>query len=112
MVAAAKANNLLAIDVTYGDFKDPGGLHRSATMARAIGCDGKWVIHPAQIDTVNQVFTSSEQEVARARSIIDAVGAAEFSGRGAIAIEGKMVEQATVRLARLLWEQASHPGLV
>ncbi len=81
-------------------------------MARAIGCDGKWVIHPAQVDTVNQVFTPSEQEIARARSIIEAVGAAENSGKGAIAIEGKMVDQATVRLARLLWEKASHLGLV
>ena len=112
MVAAAKANNLLAIDATYGDFKDLEGLRRSAAMARAIGCDGKWVIHPAQIDTVNQVFTPSEQEIARARSIIEAVDAAEISGRGAIAIEGKMVDQATVRLARLLWEKASHLGLV
>ncbi len=112
MVAAAKANNLLAIDATYGDFKDLEGLRRSATMASAIGCDGKWVIHPAQIDTVNQVFTPSEQEIARARSIMEAVGTAEISGRGAIAIEGKMVDQATVRLARLLWEQASHLGIV
>ncbi|GAB6142637.1 CoA ester lyase [Desulfocicer niacini] len=112
MVAAAKANNLLAIDATYGDFKDQEGLRRSAGMARAMGCDGKWVIHPAQIDTVNQVFTPSDQEITRARSIIEAVDAAEVSGRGAIAIEGKMVDQATVRLARLLWEQASHLGLV
>ena len=112
MVAAAKANNLLAIDATYGDFKDQEGLRRSAGMARAMGCDGKWVIHPAQIDTVNQVFTPSEQEITRARSIIEAVDAAEISGRGAIAIDGKMVDQATVRLARLLWEQASHLGLV
>lgn len=112
MVAAAKANTLLAIDATHGDFKDLDGLRRSAAMARAIGCDGKWVIHPAQVDTVNQVFTPSEQEIARARSIIEAVGAAENSGKGAIAIEGKMVDQATVRLARLLWEKASHLGLV
>ncbi len=112
MVAAAKANNLLAIDATYGDFKDQEGLRRSAGMARAMGCDGKWVIHPAQIDTVNQVFTPSEQEITRARSIIEAVDVAEISGRGAIAIDGKMVDQATLRLARLLWEQASHLGLV
>ncbi|WP_084068819.1 HpcH/HpaI aldolase/citrate lyase family protein [Desulfocicer vacuolatum] len=112
MVAAAKANNLLAIDATYGDFKNLEGLRQSAAMAHAMGCDGKWVIHPAQIDTVNQVFTPSEQEIARARAIIEAVDIAEISGRGAIAIEGKMVDQATVRLARLLWEQASHLGLV
>ena len=112
MVAAAKANNLFAIDATYGDFKDLEGLRRSAAMARAIGCDGKWVIHPAQIDAVNQVFTPSKQDIARARVIIEAVEVAGISGRGAIAIEGKMVDQATVRLARKLWDQASHLGLV
>ena len=112
MVMAAKANGLLAIDAPYGNFKDADGLRRSARMAGAIGCDGKWAIHPAQIDTINQVFSPTPDDIQRAATILHADLIARTQGRGAVAVEGRMVDQATVRLARRLYAQARQLGLV
>ncbi|WP_300463957.1 CoA ester lyase [Desulfobacula sp.] len=112
MVMAAKANNLLAIDAPYGYFKDREGLCHSASLARALGFNGKWVIHPDQIDVVNQVFSPSPEDIKRAKTILDACEAAEHNGKGAIGIEGRMVDQATLRLAKTLWAQAAYLGLV
>ena len=112
MVMAAKANNCLAIDAPYGNFKDLEGLRRSAVMACALGCDGKWAIHPSQIEIINEVFTPSQKDIDLAAKIINAIVQASMDGRGAVAVEGRMVDQATVRLARQLWQQAKHLGLV
>ena len=112
MVMAAKANDLLAIDAPYGDFKNVKGLEHSAAMAAAIGCDGKWVIHPDQIDTVNRVFTPSKEEIKRAKKILDLFKEDGPAAKRAIAIDGKMVDQATLRLAKQLWEQSVYLGLV
>ncbi len=112
MVMAAKANNLLAIDAPYGDFKDIKGLETSAAMAAAIGCDGKWVIHPDQIEPVNRVFTPSLEDIQRAKKILDLHKKDGAAANRAIAIDGKMVDQATLRLAKQLWDHATHLGLV
>jgi len=112
IIMAAKANNLLAIDATYGNFKNPEGLRRSACMANALGCDGKWVIHPDQIDIVNTVFSPSPEEIERARLVVEAYETAAESGRGAVSLDGSMVDTATIRLAKRLWEQAKHLGLI
>lgn len=106
IVMAAKANHLLAIDAPYGNFKDGEGLKRSAAMAASLGFDGKWVIHPGQIEIVNAVFAPTEEDIARAEKVITAHAAAVKAGRGAVAIDGRMVDNATVRLANQLWEQA------
>ena len=112
MVMAAKANGLLAIDAPYGNFKDPDGLKRAALMACSLGCDGKWAIHPSQIDTINQVFSPARDDILRAAKVLEAAREAQKQGRGAIAVDGSMVDQATVRLARQLYAQARHLGLI
>ncbi len=112
MVMAAKANGLLAIDAPYGYFKDSEGLQRSAVMAGALGCDGKWAIHPNQLETINRVFSPSPEDIDRAVTILQAAQAAQQQLRGAVAVDGRMVDQATVRLAERLYEQARHLGLV
>lgn len=112
MVMAAKANRTLAIDAPYGNFKDSEGLRRSAVMACALGCDGKWAIHPGQVEVINEVFTPAAEDIALAKKVLDADADAKASGKGAIAVEGRMVDQATVRLAKQLWNQAEHLGLV
>lgn len=112
MVMAAKAARCLAIDAPFGNFKDEAGLRRSAVMACALGCDGKWAIHPAQIEAINEVFTPSRQDIELAAKIIEADTRAKEEGRGAVAVEGRMVDQATVRLANQLWQQARYLGLV
>jgi len=112
MVMHAKAHGALAIDAPYGNFKDADGLRRAAVMASALGCDGKWAIHPSQIDIINEVFTPSQAEIALAVKVIEANAQARTEGKGAIAVEGRMVDQATVRLATKLWEQAKYLQLI
>lgn len=112
MIMAAKANDLLAFDAPFGSFKDIKGLEKSAAMARALGCDGKWVIHPDQIPVVNKIFTPSQKEIQRAGIILDEVKKAGARSRGAVAVEGKMIDLATKRLARKIWNQALGLGLV
>ena len=111
MVMAAKANDLLAVDAPYGDFKNLEGLEKSAAMAAAIGCDGKWVIHPDQIETVNKVFTPSDEDIQRAKKILDLFKQGGAAEKNAISLDGKMVDQATYRLAKQLWDQAVYMGL-
>ncbi len=110
IVTAAKAHGLLAIDAPYGDFKDTHGLTHAARMACALGCDGKWAIHPNQIAGINEVFSPSAEDIARAETILKANAGAQ--GNGAIAVNGRMIDQATVRLAQQLYDQAVHLRLV
>jgi malyl-CoA/(S)-citramalyl-CoA lyase len=112
IIMAAKANGLQVMDAPYGNFKEFDGLRRSAVMSNALGCDGKWVIHPSQIEIVNAVFSPSPEEIERARVVIEAYEAAAESGRGAVSLDGSVVDNATIRLARQLWEQAGQLGLL
>jgi citrate lyase beta subunit len=96
----AKAHNLLAIDSPYGNFKDILELAKSAKMSCALGFDGKWAIHPCQIETINNVFSPSEEEINRAMRLLEAAAAAP--GKGAIAVDGRMIDRATIRLAKKL----------
>jgi citrate lyase beta subunit len=112
MIMAAKAHGLLAIDAPYGNFQDPAGLRKAAAMTCAIGCDGKWAIHPSQVDPINEVFTPSREDIERAAQILAAAHSAQISGVGAIAVDGRMVDQATIRLAKKLWDHACHLNLI
>ena len=112
IVMVSKATGCLAIDAPYGNFKDLEGLRRSAVMSCALGCDGKWAIHPDQIDVINEVFTPSQKDIDLAAKVLEANAKAAAGGRGAVAVEGRMVDQATVRMAEQLWEQARFLGLV
>lgn len=112
MVMAAKSAGLRAIDAPYGNFKDPDGLERSAAAACALGCDGKWAIHPSQIDPINRVFSPSREDIERAARILEAAESGRSLGRGAVNVDGRMVDGATVRLARQLYDQARYLNLV
>jgi len=100
IVQTAKAHNLLAIDSPYGNFKDLLELGKSAKISSALGFDGKWAIHPSQIETINNVFSPTSEEIDRANRILEA--ARTNPGRGAVAIDGRMVDRATIRLAKKL----------
>ncbi|GHV15052.1 CoA ester lyase [Fibrobacterales bacterium] len=100
IVQTAKAHNLLAIDAPFGYFKDLLGLAESAKASASIGFDGKWAIHPTQIETINLEFSPTDEEIDRANRILESTKAAE--GRGAVAVDGRMVDRATVRLAQNL----------
>ena len=112
IVMAAKANGILAIDAAYGNFRDLEGLKRGARMACALGCNGKWAIHPDQIEGINEIFSPTAKDIERARKILAADAEARAHGKGAVAVDGRMVDQATVLLAQKLWEEAKHLNLV
>jgi citrate lyase beta subunit len=112
IVMTAKANGLAAIDAPYGNFRDEEGLRRSAAIAAALGCTGKWAIHPDQIESINAIFSPTPDDIARASKILEAYKQAQKEGRGAVAVDGRMIDQATVRLAQQLWSQAEYLDLV
>ncbi len=107
IVAAAKAARLQAIDGPFGAYQDMEGLRTVAQTARALGFDGKWAVHPAQIEVVHQVFTPTEEEVRQARAFMEHYdGIAADSGTGAITINGQMVDEASLKMARELLRRA------
>ncbi len=111
LVMAARANNLMVIDAPYGNFKDFNGLKSACAMTCALGFDGKWAIHPSQIGTINQIFSPSKADIARALKIIAAYEKAKVRGRGAAAVDGRMIDGATLRLARQVKNQAEYLGI-
>jgi len=102
VVATARANGLRAIDGPYAGYKDSAGLEKSARIARVMGFDGKQCIHPSQIPIVNRMFSPSTEEVAHAKSVVEAYNEAAKSGRGAVGKDGKMIDYANIRMARAL----------
>ena len=112
MVMAAKAAGLAAIDAPYGDFRDQAGLKRSSQIAASLGYDGKWAIHPDQLEIVNKTFTPSDDDINLARRILQAYRKAEAAGEGATALDGKMVDGGSIRLARITYEKARRLGLI
>ena len=100
MVVAAKGAGLEAIDGPYGAYQDAAGLQSSAKLAWALGCDGKWAIHPSQIEPINAVFTPTEAELARAQQIVQRYAAARNAeGHGAVALGGELIDAASLRMA-------------
>jgi citrate lyase beta subunit len=104
IVAAARANGLRCVDGPYSDFKDAAGFERACRIARVMGFDGKQCIHPSQLATTNAVFSPSDAEVAHARRVVEAHDAGAASGRGAVSLEGRMIDEANVRMARVVLE--------
>ena len=99
MVVACRAYGLRAIDGPFGDFSDPEGYKDGARRAAALGCEGKWAIHPSQITLANEVFSPPEAEVTRARCIIEELRKAEAMGKGAAQLDGRMIDAASERMA-------------
>ena len=91
-LTAARAYGLIALDSVYNDFKNPDGLEAECEQGRILGFDGKTLIHPAQIDTANRLFSPDPQELEQARSIIEAFAEPQNQGRGVIQVNGAMVE--------------------
>ena len=102
VAVAARAYGLQPVDGPFAVLDDEDELRRSAAAALALGYDGKWVVHPAQIEPVNDTFTPSDEEVERARGILAAAD-------GASRVSGEMVDAATKRLAEAVLARASSP---
>lgn len=101
-VATARAYGLLAIDGVFNRFTDAEGFAAECAQGRLYGFDGKSLIHPSQIDGANAAFSPSEEEVARARAIVTAFAAPEADGKGAIRVDGQMVERLHLAAAERL----------
>jgi len=106
MVVAARANGLRPIDGPFGDFSDAEGYKAAARRAAALGCEGKWAIHPSQVALANESFTPSPKEVERARRILAAMAQAQREGRGAVALDGRLIDIASIRQAEVLVKKA------
>lgn len=106
LVCAARANGLRPVDGPFADIHDTEGWLASARRAMALGCEGKMVIHPSQVDMANEVFVPSADEVTQAERILEAMAAAGRDGAGAIALDGKMIDIASIRQAEVTVQKA------
>ena len=99
LVATCRAYGLRPIDGPFGDFNDPDGYILAAKRGAAIGIEGKWAIHPSQIEHANAVFSPPEAEVDKAKRIIEELAKAAAEGRGAAQLDGRMIDAASERMA-------------
>ena len=105
IVAHARARGLRAMDGPFAGYKDAAGFEKSCQIARTLGFDGKQCIHPSQLDAVNRIFSPSEEELAHARAIVEACERAAAEGRGSASFNGKMIDAASIRMARAILEK-------
>jgi malyl-CoA/(S)-citramalyl-CoA lyase len=111
MMVACRAYGLRPIDGPFGDFSDPDGFIAAAKRAAVLGYEGKWAIHPSQIELANQVFTPSEAEVTKAKRIMTAMDEAAKAGKGAVSLDGKLIDIASIRMAEALLRKAESIGV-
>ena len=102
MVVAARANGLRPLDGPFGDFSDPDGYRAAAQRAAVLGCEGKWAIHPSQVSLANEVMSPSASEVDRAERILKAMAEAEAAGKGAVSLDGRLIDYASIRQAEVM----------
>jgi len=100
MVVAARAAGVRPIDGPHADFNDREGLAAAARRSAAMGFDGKWAIHPSQLNAIRAAFTPDASELEEARALLQALQAAEINGRGAVALNGRMIDAASIRQAK------------
>ncbi len=106
LVIAARANGLRPVDGPLADFSDPDGFIAVAKRSAALGCEGKWAIHPSQVPLANQVFTPAADELDQAKRILDAMAEAESEGKGAVALDGRMIDIASIKQAQVMVRKA------
>lgn len=109
IVAAARAHGLRCMDGPYSAYKDAAGFERSCRIGRAMGFDGKQCIHPGQLDTANTVFSPTDAEVAAAAALVEAFDSAVAAGQGAATHDGRMIDAASLRMARTILDRVRWP---
>jgi malyl-CoA/(S)-citramalyl-CoA lyase len=107
MLIACRAYGLRPIDGPFGDFSDVDGYLAAAKRAAVLGYEGKWAIHPSQIELANQVFTPSKAEVTKAQRILEAMNQAAKEGKGAVSLDGRLIDIASIRMAEALLNKAN-----
>ena len=107
---AARACEVGALDSPFVRFRDPDALREDAGRARRMGYTGKFAIHPAQLEIINETFSPSADEIEYARRVVEAWDAAESGGRGSLALDGRMVDVPVVKRAQNLLALAEAMG--
>jgi malyl-CoA/(S)-citramalyl-CoA lyase len=110
MLVACRAYGLRPIDGPFGDFSDPDGFIAAANRAAVLGYEGKWAIHPSQIELANRVYTPSAAEVDKAKRIMEAMAQAAREGKGAVSLDGRLIDIASIRMAESLLAKAKSMG--
>lgn len=113
LVVAARAAGIQAIDGPYAAIKDLDGLRERTRLARALGMDGKWTIHPGQIEVVNEIFAPTREEWERAEAMLAAYEeAADRGGQGAAMFDGEMIDEANRKMAERVAQAGRAAGYV
>jgi citrate lyase beta subunit len=110
VVTACAAHELQAIDMVYIDFRDVEGLRAEAEQAAKLGFSGKQIIHPNQVEAVQAAFTPSEEAVEYAQRVVRAFSASQKEGKGAFALDGKMIDMPLLKNAQKLLDRAKAAG--
>ncbi len=111
IVNNARAVGCDAIDGPYGDYGDRDGYRESATRAKLLGMDGKWCIHPSQVAIANEVFTPTKEQYDYAERLLAAYSQAIRQGKGAASLDGKMIDEASRKMAEKLAARGRAAGL-
>jgi citrate lyase subunit beta/citryl-CoA lyase len=98
------------VDGPVADHRDEEGLRAACGLARALGFDGKWCIHPAQVPVVNEAFSPTKEEILWAKKVVGAYEDANAAGSGAVSVDGQMVDAASIRVARRTLDLAGLEG--
>jgi citrate lyase beta subunit len=112
VVAACAANDLQAIDMVYIDFRDETGLRTEAKQGAGFGFSGKQIIHPSQVAVVQEEFTPSEEAIEYARRIVETFESSQREGKGAYALDGKMIDMPLLKNAQKVLDRARAAGKV
>ena len=112
VVTACAANDLQAIDMVYIDFRDTEGLRVEARQGAGLGFSGKQVIHPDQVVPVQEAFTPSDEAIAYAQRVVETFQASQKEGKGAYALDGKMIDMPLLKNAQKVLERAKAAGKV
>jgi citrate lyase subunit beta-like protein len=110
VIAACAANDLQAIDMVYIDFRDIEGLRAEAEQGAGLGFSGKQIIHPNQVAAVQEAFTPSAEAIAYAQRVADAFATSQKEGRGAFALDGKMIDMPLLKNAQKVLDRAKAAG--
>jgi citrate lyase subunit beta/citryl-CoA lyase len=111
VIIAARAAGIVAVDGPYSAFRDLDGYRRECQRAFVLGAVGKWAIHPSQIAVAHEVFSPTQQAVERARKLVKAYEEARVQGLGAVAIDGDMIDAASVRILQKTLQMADLIGM-
>jgi len=106
VVTACAANDLQAIDIVFIDFKDSDGLRAEAEQGAGFGFSGKQVIHPNQVQAAQEAFTPSDQAVEYAKRIVESFESSQKEGKGAYALDGKMIDMPLLKNAQRVLDRA------